>query len=298
MKVGIINIEPKIVNTAYMQISAYHKSRGDVVEWWSPLMHRSYAVIYCSSIFDFTDKTEVPGDAVCGGTGFDVNSRLSKVIERADYDYSIYPKCETSYLWFSRGCIRRCPWCVVPQKEGAIRPVEPKNLNPKGEYVTVCDNNFFANPKWPSAIETLNQIGRPVDIQQGLDARLLDKGKCHALNKLRTYKRKRIKIAWDDPGFDMLPYMKNILRYIPAWKLMCYVLIGYDSSEEQDLYRVDCLRQLGIDPFVMPYDKNDLYQRSFARWCNVKSIFAKVPWQMYKYRVEKHETAGTGWKCL
>jgi hypothetical protein len=183
---------------------------------------------------------------------------------------------------------------VVPEKEGQIRPVEIKKLNPKGDYVTVCDNNFFANPRWEKAIKKLKEINQPVDIQQGVDIRILDNFKCHSLNKLRLYKRKRIKIAWDDPHFDIAPYLRSILRYIPSWKLMCYVLVGFNSSEEQDLYRIDVLRRFGIDPFIMPFDKKDLYQRTLARWANMKAIYKKIPWNKYRYRVEQNETAGTG----
>ena len=90
--------------------------------------------------------------------------------------------------------------------------------------------------------------------------------------------------------------IRKTLQFIPAWKMMCYVLIGFNSTEAEDLYRVEVLRGLGIDPFVMPYNKNDLYQRSFARWVNHKAIFKKVKWEDYKERVNKQEQQGTGWK--
>ena len=76
---------------------------------------------------------------------------------------------------------------------------------------------------------------------------------------------------------------------------MCYVLIGFDSTPEQDLHRVETLRELKIDPFVMPYDRGSLYQRAFARWVNHKAIFKSVPWPDYQSRVMKQEKAGTGW---
>jgi len=294
MKVGLIDIEPRIVNTAYMQISAYHKNRGDTVVWWTPLEHKVFDVVYCSSLFDYTDKSEIPDDVICGGTGFDVTSRLSRVIEDCDYDYSIYPKCRKSFLWFSRGCNRNCPWCIVPQKEGNIHPARLKNLNPKGEYIVVQDNNFFANKDWRFAIEYLLEDPKlPVDFQ-GIDVRFLTEEMCQALNKLKH--RKQIKIAWDDPAENILPHLKRALCYIHYWKLMCYVLIGYSSTEEEDLHRVETLRNLGIDPFVMPYDKSDLYQRSFARWVNHKAIFKKVPWEDYRRRVSRQEAVGCGWK--
>lgn len=138
MKIGLIDIESKIFNTAYMQIAQYHKERGDTVEWWSPLTDRQFDHVYCSSLFDYTDKSEVPKRVICGGTGFDVTSRLSRMMESCELDYSIYPKCRASYLWFSRGCDRRCPFCIVWQKEGPLHPTHEKNLNPRGKREDCC----------------------------------------------------------------------------------------------------------------------------------------------------------------
>lgn len=293
MRIGLIDIEPKIYNTAYMQLAGYHKKRGDSVEWWSPLTHRQFDHVYCSSIFSYTKKHTVPKRTICGGTGFDITSRLSQEIEAADLDYSIYPDCQTSYIWFSRGCIRDCPFCIVRQKEGKIRPVEPKNLNPNGRYITIMDNNFFASEKWPSAIAWLRYRKQQVDIQQGIDARLLTAKMCKALLTLRHYKQ--IHIAWDNPKEDLEPKLREITKIIRPWRLMCYVLIGFWSTEEEDLHRIDTLRSLGIDPFVMPFDRRELYQRAFARWVNHKGIFKSMPWPDYKRRVAKQELAGTGW---
>lgn len=296
MHVGLINLEPKIFNTALMQLSRYHKDRGDTVEWWmavEPGQARlfPYDVVYCSSIFDFTDTSEVPNDAICGGTGFDVTSRLSKDMEASDLDYSIYPDCKVSYIRFSRGCKRRCPFCVVPEKEGKLYPVELKNLNPQGESIVVYDN-FMSLDEWASALLGLQTIGQAVDFQS-IDVRDLNRMKCRALNLMRL--KKRIKIAWDNPRENLVPKLKEIIQDIPARQWMCYVLIGYWSSEEEDMYRVETLRDLGIDPFVMPYNKRDLYQKSFARWVNHKAIFAKVPWNNYQKRVAVSEASGKGW---
>lgn len=292
MKIGLINIEPKIFNTAYMQIAYYHRARGDTVEWWTPLEDRLFDHVYCSSLFDYTDKREVPSRAICGGTGFDVTSRLSVDIENCDLDYSIYPKCDRSIVWFSRGCIRDCLWCIVRQKEGDISPVNPKKLNPKGKYIVVQDNNFFANPLWQVAINWLKKTRQPVDFQ-GVDARLLDEEKCKALLTLKHYKR--IKIAWDEMKRGCWGSIKNMIKWIPPYRLMCYVLIGFNTEHWENMARIEILSNHGIDPFVMPYDKKDLYQKAFARWVNHKAIFKKVKWEDYRQRVNKQEAAGTGW---
>lgn len=295
MKIGLINIEPKIFNTAYMQIARYHKDKGDTVEWWTPLEHKRFDVVYCSSLFDFTDKSEIPDDVICGGTGFDVTSRISKMMEDCNYDYSIYPKCDRSFVWFSRGCNRNCPWCVVRKKEGYIRAVVPKNLNPNGKYIVVQDNNTFANPCWHGAMQQLHIWKQPVDMQ-GVDVRGITEFQCKALASLKHHKQ--IKIAWDEAEAEekVLDGIKRLTKHIKPYKLMCYVLIGYYYSPDIDLHRVETLRSLGIDPFVMPYDRSDLYQRTFARWVNHKAIFKKVPWKDYRQRVQRQEAAGCGWR--
>lgn len=279
MRIGLVDIEPKIINTVYMQIAKYHRQRGDVVEWWSPLTDSLFDKVYCSSLFDFTGKNEVPSRSIIGGTGFDVKSQLSKEIEQCDCDYSIYPECDFSIVWFSRGCIRKCPFCLVSKKEGGIRSVEPKALNPNGKYIVVQDNNFFANPQWAKSINQLIDWGQPVDFQ-GVDARILNKEMCRSL--LRLKHRKKIKIAWDNPLENLLPKLQEITQYIKPCRMMCYVLIGFWSTPGDDMRRVIALDNLGIDPFVMAFNKSDPYQKSFARWVNHKAVFKTVKWENYK----------------
>ena len=288
MDVGLYNLEPNVINAAMMQVSNYHKRIGDDVEIYNHILKLNYDKIYAFSIFDYTDKSYVTEDMVVGGTGFDIQSQLPKEISEENYDWSLYPKCDFSLVWFSRGCSRKCPFCVVPKKEGNIKSIEPKNLNPNGRYIKIQDNNFFANPKWRDAIKQLKIWKQPVDFSGGVDVRILTKEMCDALNTLKYRKDKdkstisQIKIAWDNPKEDLIPPLKRIIKYIKPYRFMCYVLIGYWSTHEQDLYRVHKLRELGIDPFVMPYDKTDKYQMKFARWVNMKAIFKSIEWRDYQ----------------
>lgn len=280
MKIGLYNLEPHIVNTAMMQVSQYYKDHGDDVSIYSPLFHDSYDKIYAFSIFDFTPKTYVRKDMITGGTGFDITSRLPKAIEDSYYDWSLFPDCDYSILWFSRGCIRKCPFCVVNRKEGYIHSVEPKNLNPNGEFIKVMDNNFFANPNWREAVDYLLDIGQPVDIQ-GFDIRLFDEEQSDAINKLDHYHR--VKFAWDNPRDNIDDKIELLLENVSKSNLMCYVLIGYWSTPEEDLYRVMHLwKEFKVDAFVMPFDKFDNYQLNFARWCNNKVLFKTRTWEEYQ----------------
>ena len=216
---------------------------------------------------------------IVGGTGFNLSSRLPPEIEQSNLDYSIFPECDYSIIWFSRGCIRNCPFCVVRRKEGRIHSVEPKNLNPNGKFIKVMDNNFFANPNWRDAVKQLQEWDQPIDLQ-GFDIRLFDEEQGLALQSLKHYKA--FKFAWDNPRDNLDDKIELLLDYIKPSKLMCYVLIGYWSSPEEDLHRVMHLwDEYKIHCFAMPYDKFDVYQRRFARWCNNKIIFKSCSWEEY-----------------
>ena len=270
-------------NIALMKIATYYKSQNIDVGWHMPLVDTSIDKLYISKIFDFTQDYQYSQGAkevIKGGSGYDLTTVLPPEIDKiTELDYSIYPHIDYSLQFYSRGCIRNCPFCIVPQKEGYIQPVEPMKLNPKGKHIEVLDNNFFANPEWEYAVKDLLQIGQKVNFH-GIDARILNEEQAYYLNKLRHCKQ--IHIAWDNPRENLVPKLKEITKYIKPYKLMCYVLIGYWSTPEEDLYRVEKLRELKVDPFVMPFDKTDNYQKQFARWANHKAIFKTVKWKDYK----------------
>lgn len=281
MKIGLIDVDShNFPNLALMKISSYHKRNGDSVEM-ATLGH--YDKLYVSKLFDFSDlnlNTLITADeTIIGGSGYDLNINLPPEIEICDPDYSIYPMYDFSLQFYSRGCIRNCSFCIVRQKEGYIKAVKPMALNPNGNRIEVLDNNFFANPEWMFAVNDLIRTKQTVNLH-GVDVRLMNEEQAYWLNKLKHHKQ--IHIAWDFPNLDLTPKIKEMTKYIKPYKIMCYVLIGYNSTPEQDLYRVEKLRELGVDPFVMPYNKSDKYQKKFARWVNHKAIFKTVKWSEYK----------------
>lgn len=278
MKIGLIDVDSKMPNLALMKISTYHKNRGDSVEWWAGgLFNKIYDKAYASKVFDFSKLPEdMPDNTEIGGSGYSLKKRLPEEIESMDLDYSIYPDCNYSIQRFSTGCTKACSFCIVRKKEGLLKPVNAMNLNPRGEFVRLIDNNFFANPLWREAIECLKGIGLPVWFE-GVDARDLTEKQAKALLELKHYKR--IHMAWDNPEDDI--NWSEIISWIPAYRIMVYILIGYNTTKEEDLYRVELLRSLKVSPFVMPYNKFDSYQKRFARWVNHKAIFKSVKWENY-----------------
>lgn len=294
MNIGLIDVDNKMANFALMRISSYHKSIGDTVSWAS--MFDSYDRIYKSKVFSFSkDDNSIyeTKEIVKGGTGYDIKSILPVEIENHyGLDYSIYPNCNYSIQFFSRGCIRSCPFCIVREKEGFLKPVQPMNYNPKGEWVEVFDNNFFANPNWREAVDELKRNGQPVNLH-GVDIRLMNEEQAAALSTLKL--KQNIKIAWDLPEIDLEPKLREVVKYIKPHRLTCYVLVGFNSTIEQDMHRLNILRELKITPFVMVYrDPNnnntiEKYHQDLARWVNKTMLFKSMRFEDYSPR--------KGFKC-
>ena len=296
MKIGLIDVDGhNFPNLALMKISSYHKCIGDDVEWATPFEH--YGIIYASKVFTFTpdfNPLEYTADEVIkGGTGYDIASKLPPPIENVSTpDYSIYPNIDYSIQFYSRGCIRHCPFCLVRDKEGYISPQAPMSLNPKGRWIEVLDNNFFANPEWRTAIEHLKSAKLPVKFH-GVDVRIMDEEQAEALNsvKMKGY----IHIAWDLPQIDITDRLIAMTKYIKPYKIACYVLVGFNSTKEQDLRRLNTLKQLGILPFVQPYRDFEnkrtpsQYEKDIARWANRAWLFKSMDFEDYEPR--------KGFKC-
>lgn len=126
MRIGLIAVDKtNFPNIALGKIAAWHKAQGDSVEWAAPLFGE-YDRVYASKIFTFTPDFMDCYDCevVKGGTGYDLHKTLPLEIDRMQPDYSIYPQIDdkTAYGFLTRGCPNKCKWCVVPVKEGAVRP--------------------------------------------------------------------------------------------------------------------------------------------------------------------------------
>lgn len=296
MNIGLIDVDGhNFPNLALMKLSAWHKLRGDTVSWYTGIEH--YDKVYLSKVFTFTpdDGRVIQADEVVrGGTGYNIASKLPMEVDRIiTPDYSLYPMHKFSIQFFSRGCIRNCPFCIVRRKEGKIASAFPMELNPEGKHVEVLDNNFFANPEWREAVSFLNNTKQPINLH-GVDVRIMDEEQANALNSMRL-KGSSIHIAWDNPKDDILPNLKAMVKQVKRYKIACYVLIGYWSTPEEDYYRVRKLAELGIDPFVQPYRDygNERtptqYEKDFASWVNKKERFKAFDFKDFSPR--------KGFKC-
>lgn len=289
MLVAIHPVDSLIPNLASMKQSAYYKSLGHKVKRYEPLFDNSEKpdLILESKIFDFTQgETFYPEgvEVVKGGLANDIKSELPPEIENCCPDYE-FLGCEYAMGFTSRGCIRKCKFCKVPEKEGDIRVVTDIYNFWRGQtHLKLLDNNLTALPDHFELIcKQLTKEKIYADFNQGLDIRLINADMAKLLSKVRLWKQ--IHFAFDNVRLESavrLGIKTLTSNGVAKHKLMFYMLIGFDSTPEEDLYRVELLRSLKVDPFVMPYNKTNEYQRNFARWVNMKAVFKSVKWEDYK----------------
>lgn len=249
MKVRLLATDSKIPNLAIMKISSHYKSKGADVDWYNPMFDmQDTDILYESKIFTFTPSYQyypLNAQIIRGGTGIDITSKLPNEIEHIkELDYSLYPNCDYSILFLSRGCIRKCPFCVVPKKEGLIHRVDPSHLNPKGKWIKLLDNNFFSCKEWRENIDLLRSYNQPVDFNTGIDLRVMTEEHAKALGKLKI---KCIHCAWDSykDKSTVLKGLEILIKYVKPYKITCYVLVGFENKSiiDEDLERVMTLKK-------------------------------------------------------
>jgi hypothetical protein len=150
----------------------------------------------------------------------------------------------------SRGCIRNCPFCYVPKREGKIRHLEIKAGN------IVNDNNLLAcNRAHIERVFDMLKTQRAIEFKGGIDARLL---KPWHIDAMRGLKIREIWTASD--GIEYLSTATAAIRALSAAgfsrnKIRCYVLIGYGGEEQAYAeYRLREVFCAGSLPFAQLYD--------------------------------------------
>ena len=302
MKVLLIDADSTIPNLALMRLSAYHKKLGDMVDImqlhipYLPVRNKEtrivdtnpYDKIYCSIIFD-TNKDYVSGDnIVFGGTGVSLNTCLSDEIEKCSPDYSIYPDNDISYGFMTRGCIRHCYFCKVPEKEGGIHLVhEPEDIV-RFHKTKFLDNNILAYNDHKRLLQKIIDMKVRVQFNQGLDIRLLDEENSELLHKLRYIDNHTF--AFDDIRYrKMIDEKFKLLSWCKPWRLTFFVYVHPSMQLSDTIQRINWARERDALPFVMrdvscwyaPY--KDFYT-DLASWCNQPHIFIRMGFEQFIYK--------------
>lgn len=302
MRIGLIDVDggKNFPNLVLMKISAWHKAKGDSVEWYDAMFGGHFDRVYLSKVFSFTPDYDLYIDAdevIKGGSGYCIDMENGKEVfhperdiqlpyevEHIYPDYSLYPKltADTAFGFLTRGCPRGCSFCIVKDKEGRCsHKVADLSEFWKGQKkIVLCDPNILACKDWRDLLQQLIDSRAEIDFNQGLDIRLMTEEKARLLNQIKI---KEIHFAWDryQDKEKILPKLKlfaSITKHSPhAHKAIVYTIVNFDTTIEQDLERIYTLRDLGYWPYVMIYDKEHCQRvyKNMQRWVNNRFIFAK-----------------------
>lgn len=298
-RIGLIDVDGHhFPNLALMRISAYHKALGDTVEWWwTDMIH--YDIVYMSKIFSSAYSKDVPepvntDQIIKGGTGYCISlvdgverfdtsksKSLPPEIERCFPDYSIYPQFDFAVAMTSRGCPRGCAFCHVAAKEGrcAVKVADVSDFWSGQREIKVLDPNITACREKRDLFRQYRETEAWIDFTQGLDIRMLDAADVDELNRMKI---RMLHFAWDNPKDDLTEKFREFstsFRIKDYRKKTVYVLTNFNSTMEENLFRIYTLRDLGYSPYAMVYDKPHAPQeiRYLQRWCNNKIIFKSEP---------------------
>lgn len=275
-----------------MKLAAWHKAQGDQV-----YLHRNCSPdrVYIGCIFT-KNRSKTLGiakmfpqsEVIVGGSG--VN--YEKLPDRAEHSCPDYDLFGINYSmgYTSRGCIRKCSWCLVPKMYGSIREHAHLDEFLRHDKVRLLDDNFLASPKWAEKLKDLAQRKTKVCFTQGLDIRLVDREAAQLLSRVQyrenRFQRRRLYFSWDLPEIEnsVMQGIDTLEKAgIPPKYLMFYVLVGFNTSYEQDLHRVLALADRGCLPYIMPYNhRKDSYYPHLQRWTN-RRMYEFIPWEKYDY---------------
>ena len=266
MQIGLHDAEMEHIkgkifpNYALMKISAWHKAQGDNVEWWNPL--KNYDVVYSSKIFDFTPENPyLPENTIRGGTGYadvPIWQQLRQEVDQLFPDYSIYPACDYAIGYITRGCPNNCRWCIVPSKEGEIKPYRSwrQLIRPDSKKLVLMDNNILASDFGIAQLEELTRQNYAIDLNQGMDARLVDDRVAKILAGLKWIKYIRFSC---DQQAQIEPIMRTaelMGKYgVKPYRLFIYLLVTADI--EDAARRVEALKRLGNITIYAQAERNE-----------------------------------------
>lgn len=275
MKINIMTPDSTKPNLAAMKISAWHRQNGDEVFSNFPLINADFT--YASVLFSWTPD---PIADVIGGSKYP-HSKLDPEIESMLPDYELYPGIDFSLGYTYRACPRTCDFCIVPKQQNDEQHHSIFSFhNPKFKKICLLNNNTLADPSWRETFDEIRDVGLTLKLEQGLDARFITEEVAEYVSRVKM--EDALYVAWDFPEHEteILTGICN-LQKAGIKNIRCYVYITSESHKE-NLDRVNMLYAMKVDPFAMPQNKHDRYQKSFARWVNHKAIFKTVRWTDYQ----------------
>ena len=318
MRIGLIDVDGhNFPNLPLMKISAYHKARGDTVEWYEPLLHgfpnEPLDIVYMSKVFGDEYSTDYEyfanaKEVIKGGTGYHIkvidgaevfdaenHKNLPGEIEHQYPDYSLYPEYtkDTAYGFLTRGCCNNCAFCIVSKKEGRCswKVADLSEFWRGQKHIKLLDPNLLACKDHMELLQQLVDSKAKVDFTQGLDARFVAKENLELIKQINV---EMIHFAFDFMKFEKqivsgLKLAKEVLK-ISDRNSIVYMLTNYDTTIEQDLYRINKIREIGFSPDVRIYRKEALPKHHILKdlqsWCNNRFLYRSCEFMDYVPRAD------------
>lgn len=315
MRIGLIDVDGhNFPNVPLMKLSAWHKSQGDTVEWYDKLFHsigQPLDRVYMSKVFseEYTPDYQYyinAKEVIKGGTGYCIsvvdgkevfdeskNFDLPYEIEHIYPDYELYPQYtkNTAYGFLTRGCCNNCSFCIVSKKEGLCshKVADLSEFWNGQKNIKLLDPNILACQDHMKLLQQLADSGANVDFTQGLDARFINERNVELLKQINI---SMLHFAFDfikneDQIIEGLKIVKDRLK-IRDRNAIVYMLTNYDTTIEQDLYRIERIKEVGFMPDVRIYRKNALPKRhilrDLQRWSNNRILYTSCDFLNYKPR--------------
>ena len=309
MRIGLIDVDghSNFPNIPLMKISAWHKAQGDSVEWYHPMFSGHMDKVYMSKVFSFTPDYEYVIDAdeiIKGGSGYCIelidgkeiyhaerDRNLPDEVEHMFPDYSLYGITDTAYGFLTRGCPRGCGFCHVASKEGkrSHKVADLSEFWNGQKKIILCDPNILAYPDHMELLQQLVDSGAKVNFNQGIDIRLVNDRNLELLKQIRLDGIHFAFDRWQDKDIiePRLRAFKERTGYSRSkGRVMVYILCNYDTTLQQDLYRIQLCRELNFSPYPMIYDKEhaDPIYRKLQRWCSNFIFWSCPTFEEYKRR--------------
>jgi hypothetical protein len=204
-------------------------------------------------------------------------------------DYSLYPIYPEAYGYLTRGCIRKCSWCVVPYKEGMIRPYcDIETVLQGRKKAILLDNNVLASYYGLGQIEKIVGLKCRVDFNQGLDARLVTDDVAKMLSKVKWIRYIRFSLDTEQQKTALLSAIEKLNQYgIPNRKIFVYALL---RDLDESYRRINFLKWLDVRPFAQPYISFDKkpevpqWQIDMAHYTNRMHILKTVDFKDFRPR--------------
>ena len=306
MKVLLVDLDSKIPNLALMKLSTFYKSMWEDVEILKcnlmgypnnknpiEINASGFDKVYVSIVFDvnkYRFDVKGCGDVEVGGTGYDIFKRLPDDIDLLDEDYSLYLDNNSSYGFITRGCIRNCSFCFVPQKEGTIRYYRDWKKIVKHDKTYFLDNNFLSYSDHKRILKELVDDKIKFQFNQGLDIRLLDDENAKLLSEAR-YIGDYI-FAFDNIKYEHLmdDGIKLFKRYIDRdWASKFFIYCHPDMEIGDVLYRIEWCRKNKALPYLMRNkdcwrSENKDFYIDLAAYCNQPGLFKNMDFSTFIYR--------------